>query len=391
MKRGQGSRLWDEEGREYLDYVLSWGALILGHAPCEVVEAIKRRLFSGTHFGTCTEIEVLFAEMVVELFSSVDMVRMVNSGTEATMSAVRLARGYTGRELLLQFAGCYHGHADPFLVGAGSGLLTYDLPESPGIPRAVGEKTIVAEYNHPEMVEEIFAHRGEEIAGVIVEPVAANMGVVPPRIEFLTRLRELTRKYGALLIFDEVITGFRLGLSGAQGYYGIEVDLTTLGKIIGGGLPVGAYGGRRKIMEHVAPRGPVYQAGTLSGNPLVLEAGYATLQKLITHPSLYDELEEKTKTLVDGLLSIFRTSGISVWINQVGSMFTLFFTPEPVNDYQSARRADTSLYGRFFRAMLEKGVYLPPSQFEACFLSTAHTEEDLAYTLEAASQAVKNL
>lgn len=391
IKQGKGSRLFSKNGQEYLDYILSWGALILGHLPEVVVNAIQEQLHKGTSFGMCTEIEVLFAEQIVELIPSIEMMRMVNSGTEATMSAVRLARGHTGRDLVVKFSGCYHGHADTFLVQAGSGFLTHGLPNSQGILQEVVRKTLVVEYNNLETLEILFAQRGEEIACVIVEPVAGNMGVVPSNPLFLSHLRKLTKQYGVLLIFDEVITGFRLGLSGAQGYYGIKPDLTTLGKIIGGGLPVGAYGGRKTIMEKLAPQGGVYQAGTLSGNPIALSAGYATIKTLVLNPHLYQKLEEMTKRLVLGMKSIMQERGIPVWINWVGSMFTPFFAFDPVVDYRSALRADTKLYGKFFHAMLQEGICIPPSQFEAWFLSTAHTDEDIDRTLEATLQAVKQL
>ncbi|MGQ9747111.1 MAG: glutamate-1-semialdehyde 2,1-aminomutase [Candidatus Caldatribacteriaceae bacterium] len=391
IKQGKGSCLLSEDGQEYLDYVLSWGALILGHLPEVVVNVIQEQLHKGTSFGMCTEIEVLFAEQIVKLIPSIEMIRMVNSGTEATMSAVRLARGHTGRDLVVKFSGCYHGHADTFLVQAGSGFLTHSLPNSQGILQEVVQKTVVVNYNDSETLEMLFDQKGEEIACVIVEPVAGNMGVVPPTPFFLSHLRKLTEKYGVLLIFDEVITGFRLGLSGAQGYYGIKPDLTTLGKIIGGGLPVGAYGGGKTIMEKLAPQGMVYQAGTLAGNPLALRVGYATVKNLVLNPHLYQKLEEMTKRLVLGMKSIMQERGIPIWINWIGSMFTPFFTSDPVVDYHSALRADITLYRRFFHAMLQEGIFIPPSQFEAWFLSTAHTDEDINRTLEATSKALKKL
>lgn len=391
IRRGYGSRIWDEDGNEYIDYVLSWGPLILGHAHPDVVEAIKNQVEKGTSFGACTEIEVLLAEKIVESISSVEVVRLVNSGTEATMSAIRLARGYTKRKYVVKFSGCYHGHSDGLLIKGGSGLVTFGVPDSAGVPEEIAGLTIVAPYNDEEKVAEIFAEKGDEIAAVIVEPVAGNMGVVPPKEGFLEALREITKKYGALLIFDEVITGFRLSYSGAQGYYGIEPDLTTLGKIIGGGLPVGAYRGREDIMRLVSPEGPVYQAGTLSGNPLATAAGYATLKVLSENPGIYDKMDRLAEKLCQGLKDIMERAKIPVFINRAGSMLTMFFTGEEVKDYDSALKADTKMYAAFFREMLKRGVYLPPSQFEAVFLSAAHTEEDVEKTLEAAESAAGTL
>ncbi|MCF6095556.1 glutamate-1-semialdehyde 2,1-aminomutase [Thermovorax subterraneus] len=391
IRRGYGSKIWDEDGNEYIDYVLSWGPLILGHAHPDVVEAIKNQVEKGTSFGACTEMEVLLAEKIVESIPSVEVVRLVNSGTEATMSAIRLARGYTKRKYIIKFAGCYHGHSDGLLIKGGSGLVTFGVPDSAGVPEEIAGLTIVAPYNDEEKVAEIFAEKGDEIAAVIVEPVAGNMGVVPPKKGFLEALREITKKYGALLIFDEVITGFRLSYSGAQGYYGIEPDLTTLGKIIGGGLPVGAYGGREEIMRLVSPEGPVYQAGTLSGNPLATAAGYATLKVLSENPGIYDKMERLSEKLCRGLKEIMERAKIPVFINRAGSMLTMFFTGEEVKDYDSALKADTKMYAAFFREMLKRGVYLPPSQFESVFLSAAHTEEDVEKTLEAAESAAKVL
>lgn len=387
IRRGYGSKIWDEDGNEYIDYVLSWGPLILGHSHPEVVEAIKNQVEKGTSFGACTQLEVLLAEEIVRSIPSVEVVRLVNSGTEATMSAIRLARGYTKRKYIIKFAGCYHGHSDGLLIKGGSGLVTFGVPDSAGVPEEIAGLTIVAPYNGEEKVAEIFAEKGDEIAAVIVEPVAGNMGVVPPKKGFLEALREITKKYGALLIFDEVITGFRLSYSGAQGYYGIEPDLTTLGKIIGGGLPVGAYGGREEIMRLVSPEGPVYQAGTLSGNPLATAAGYATLKVLSENPGIYDKMERLSEKLCRGLKEIMERAKIPVFINRAGSMLTMFFTGEEVKDYDSALKADTMMYAAFFREMLKRGVYLPPSQFESVFLSAAHTEEDVEKTLEAAESA----
>jgi glutamate-1-semialdehyde 2,1-aminomutase len=356
-----------------------------------VVEAIKNQVEKGTSFGACTLLEVLLAEEIVRSIPSVEVVRLVNSGTEATMSAIRLARGYTKRKYIIKFAGCYHGHSDGLLIKGGSGLVTFGVPDSAGVPEEIAGLTIVAPYNNEEKVAEIFAEKGDEIAAVIVEPVAGNMGVVPPKKGFLEALREITKKYGALLIFDEVITGFRLSYSGAQGYYGIEPDLTTLGKIIGGGLPVGAYGGREEIMRLVSPEGPVYQAGTLSGNPLATAAGYATLKVLSENPGIYDKMERLAEKLCRGLKEIMERAKIPVFINRAGSMLTMFFTGEEVKDYDSALKADTTMYAAFFREMLKRGVYLPPSQFESVFLSAAHTEEDVEKTLEAAESAAGTL
>lgn len=389
MARVLGSRLFDVEGRGYLDYCMSWGALILGHAHPAVVEAVKKQVECGTSFGTCHELEVLMAEKICDAFPSVEMIRLTNSGTEAVMSALRLARGYTGRTLVVKFRGCYHGHVDSLLIQGGSGLLTLGNPDSLGVPEAFAQTTILLPYNHPEGVEEAFSRWGENIAAVIVEPVAGNMGVVVPQKGFLETLRRITLRYGALLVFDEVITGFRVSYSGAQGYYGIIPDLTVLGKIIGGGLPIGAYGGRREIMQKVAPEGGVYQAGTLSGNPLSLAAGYAVLDYLAKNKWVYTLLEEKTRRLVLELGKIFAQRGIPVRINQIGSMLTIFFTDQEVWDSESALQARQNLYAQFFWAMFQKGIYLPPSQFEALFLSLAHSDDDVELTLEMVAETVK--
>ncbi|MEN3186895.1 MAG: glutamate-1-semialdehyde 2,1-aminomutase [Atribacterota bacterium] len=382
VDRALGSHLLDVEGRSYLDYCMSWGAIILGHAHPVVVEAIESQVRRGTSFGTCHELEVLMAERICEALPSTEMVRFTSSGTEAVMSALRLARGYTGRTLIVKFSGCYHGHVDSLLVRGGSGLLTLGVPDSLGVPEAFAQTTILLSYNHIEEVEETFSRWGERIAAVIVEPVAGNMGVVIPRREFLETLRQITLQYGTLLIFDEVITGFRISYSGAQGYYGITPDLTVLGKIVGGGLPVGVYGGRRAIMQHVAPEGKVYQAGTLSGNPLTLSAGYAVLTYLKDHPEVYRELEHKARRLALGMESIFQDVGIPVHVNQIGSMLTLFFNQETVHDDIGALRTDRKRYAWFFHEMLHRGVYLPPSPFEAMFLSLEHRDDDINFTLE---------
>ncbi len=385
---GAGPFLIDVDGQEYIDYVASWGPLILGHAHPEVVSAVQAAAESGTSFGAPTWMEVELARLICEFVPSVEMVRLVNSGTEATMSAVRLARGYTGRKKIIKFDGCYHGHADSFLVKAGSGVATLGIPGSPGVPEEIVSNTISLPYNDLEAVHKAFEKMGEEIAAVIVEPIAGNMGVIPPKEGFLQGLREITLKHGALLIFDEVITGFRVGLSGAQGLYGVTPDLTCLGKIIGGGLPVGAYGGKAEIMKHIAPDGPVYQAGTLSGNPIAVAAGLATL-RILSRPGIYERLEELSKRLAEGLAKAAKEAGAKVTFNRVGSMMTCFFREGEVIDFASAAASDTERYGKFWREMLARGVYLAPSQFEAAFVSLAHTEEEIDYTIEAAREAFK--
>ncbi|MGB9766788.1 MAG: glutamate-1-semialdehyde 2,1-aminomutase [Sulfurihydrogenibium sp.] len=390
IQKGKGCRIWDVDGNEYIDYVLSWGPLILGHAHDQVINAIKQVSNYGTSFGAPTELEIKMAKAVIDAVKSVEMVRFVNSGTEATMSAIRLARGYTKRKKIVKFDGCYHGHGDSLLVSAGSGVATLGIPGTPGIPEELASLTIVLPYNDIEAVEEAFKKYGEDIACVIIEPVAGNMGVVAPSKEYHQKLREITKKYGSLLIFDEVMTGFRLAYGGAQELYGIEPDLTTFGKVIGGGLPVGAYGGKKEIMEYVAPVGPVYQAGTLSGNPLAMAAGLKQLE-LLKELNPYQELDEKGKILEDGFRSIAQETGVPVQINRVGSMITVFFTDKPVKDFATAKTSDTQKFAKFFRCMLEKGVYLPASQFEAFFLSTAHSKEDLYQTLEKARECFKNL
>ena len=381
VQRGSGSRVWDEDGNEFIDYVCSWGPLILGHAHPNVVQALKQAAERGTSFGAPTVLETRLAGMVCEALPSVDMVRFVNSGTEAAMSAVRLARGSTGRDKLVKFAGCYHGHSDGLLARAGSGVATLGLPDSPGVPAGYTQSTLVAPYNDLDAVRRLFEHH-PDIAAVIVEPVAANMGVVPPQPSFLEGLRELTRSSGALLIFDEVITGFRLAYGGAQELYGVMPDLTCLGKVIGGGLPVGAYGGRADIMRMVAPEGPVYQAGTLSGNPLAMTAGIETLS-VLRQGDVYVELERKATRLEEGIAAAASKAGVTVRISRVGSLLTAFFTAEPVTDYESAKSADTERFGKFFRSLLERGIYWPPSQFEAAFVSLAHSDDDIETTIEA--------
>ena len=389
IRGAAGSRVVDEDEREYIDYIASWGPMILGHGRPEVVAAIREAAGRGTSYGAPTLAEIAMAERIVSAFPSVETVRMVSSGTEATMTAIRLARGWTGREKIVKFIGCYHGHADSLLVRAGSGVATLGIPGSPGIPRSLAELTIPVPFNNADAVREVFARFGEEIACIIVEPVAGNMGVVPPRPGFLETLREVTRENGALLIFDEVITGFRLAYGGWQTLTGIGPDLTCLGKIIGGGLPVGAVGGNRTIMEHLAPTGPVYQAGTLSGNPLAMAAGITTLD--ILRDASYEEIDRRAADLGAGFLDLFRTKGIPVRINRVGSMFTLFFTAEDVVDFETASHSDTALYARFFRGMLAAGINLAPAQFEAGFVSFAHTDNDIARTVEACEKALKTL
>jgi len=389
IRGAAGSRVVDEDGREYIDYIASWGPMILGHGRPEVVAAIREAAGRGTSYGAPTLAEIAMAERIVSAFPSVETVRMVSSGTEATMTAIRLARGWTGREKIVKFIGCYHGHADSLLVKAGSGVATLGIPGSPGIPRSLAELTIPVPFNNADAVREVFARFGEEIACIIVEPVAGNMGVVPPRPGFLETLREVTRENGALLIFDEVITGFRLAYGGWQTLTGIGPDLTCLGKIIGGGLPVGAVGGNRTILEHLAPTGPVYQAGTLSGNPLAMAAGITTLD--ILRDASYEEIDRRAADLGAGFLDLFRIKGIPVRINRVGSMFTLFFTAEDVVDFETASHSDTALYARFFRGMLAAGINLAPAQFEAGFVSFAHTDNDIARTVEACEKALKTL
>jgi glutamate-1-semialdehyde 2,1-aminomutase len=390
MASGKGASMTDVDGKSYIDYVLSWGPLILGHAHPEVVEALTKAAETGTSFGACTPREVDLAERIVEAYPSIERVRLVNSGTEATLSALRVARAATGRDKILKFEGCYHGHGDSLLVKAGSGVATLGLPDSPGVPRALAQLTLTVPFNDVPALEQAFRAHRNELAAVIVEPVVGNMGCVPPALGFLQRLRDLTHEQGTVLIFDEVMTGFRVAYGGAQQLYKIDPDMTTLGKGIGGGLPVGAYGGKTRLMDLVAPAGPVYQAGTLSGNPLAVAAGLKTLE-ILRRPGLYERLDSLTGKLTDGLAAEAVTAGVALTLNRVGSMFTAFLTPDPVTNYESAKKSDASAYGSFFRSLLESGVYFPPSQFEAAFVSTSHSEGDVSATLQAASYAFSGL
>lgn len=390
VSRAEGSRLWDVEGKEYIDFLMSWGPLILGHAHPRVVRTIQEQALKGLSYGLTNEHEITLAELVVSSVPSVQMVRFVSSGTEATMSAIRLARGYTGRKYVVKFDGCYHGHVDGLLVSAGSGVATLGIPGTPGVPEDIAKLTIVVPYNDLSALEETFRRYGEDIACVIVEPVAGNMGVVLPKEGFLQGIKELAQRYGALCICDEVITNFRLSKGGAQELFKVEPDITCMGKILGGGMPLGAYGGRREIMEKVAPEGPVYQAGTLSGNPISVIAGIATLEELFKlNP--YKNLEELTKRLTSGIGELLNRKGIPHRINQIASMFTIFFTDREVYDYESAKSSDRELFARFFRALLREGVLIPPAQFEAWFLSTAHKEEDIDIALERIERALSSL
>lgn len=390
IQKGSGPYLFDVDGNRYIDYVLSWGPLILGHAHPRVVAAIQRAAENGTSYGAPSPLEVDLARLIQRYMPGLEMMRFVNSGTEATMSALRLARAFTNRSKIIKFEGCYHGHADLLLVQAGSGVATLGLPDSPGVPPATVEDTLVARFNDLDSVAILFSQFPREIAAIIVEPVAGNMGVVPPLPGFLQGLRDLTNAHGALLIFDEVMTGFRVHLGGAQALYGIKPDLTTLGKVIGGGLPVGAYGGRREIMEMVAPSGPVYQAGTLSGNPLAMTAGIATLE-VLQSSELWDDMVASTEKLVNGIVNKAQSAGIPLQGNRVGTMFSAFFTSTPVHDWTTAKTSDASRFAKYFQGMLEQGVYLAPSQFEAGFLSTTHDRDVIETTLDAAETVFQNL
>jgi glutamate-1-semialdehyde 2,1-aminomutase len=387
---GKGSRLTDVDGNSYIDYVGSWGPLILGHCHPEVMEALAKVLETGTSFGACTASEVELAEQIQKAFPSIQRVRLVNSGTEATLSALRVARAATRREKILKFEGCYHGHADSLLVKAGSGVATLGLPDSPGVPAALAALTLTAPFNDLAALDRIFDAHRNQIAAAIVEPVVGNMGCVPPKPGFLEKLRAVTAEQGTVLILDEVMTGFRVVRGGAQGLYNLQPDLTTLGKIIGGGLPVGAYGGKAALMDQVAPAGPVYQAGTLSGNPLAVAAGLKTLE-ILQRPEIYERLEAISAKLEEGINSEARRAGVPLTVNRVGSMLTAFFTAGPVTDYESAKKSDTAAFGQFFRSLIEHGVYFPPSQFEAAFVSAAHTEQDIAETIQKVGHAFNEM
>ena len=391
ISRAKGAKIYDVDGNEFIDYIGSWGPMILGHAHARVIEAIKTAAADGTSFGASSEKEIELAKLVKAFVPSVEVVRMVNSGTEATMSAMRLARGFTGRDKIIKFEGCYHGHGDSFLSKAGSGVATLGLPDSPGVTRSTAADTLNAIYNDIASVERLVEENRGMIAAVFIEPVGGNMGCVPAEAEFLRALREICTAEGILLIFDEVMTGFRLARGGAQELYGVTPDLTTFGKVIGGGLPVGAYGGRREIMEMIAPAGPVYQAGTLSGNPLAMTAGAETLRIIDEDPDFYAKVDAAGARIEEGIRDSLNCSGRNLTFNRVGSMFTLFFTPDPVTDFASAKRSDTAAFSAFFNSMLEQGIYLPPSQFEACFISAAHSGQDVADTLKAAEIALDGI
>jgi glutamate-1-semialdehyde 2,1-aminomutase len=386
--RGKGSHIWDADGNEYIDYVGSWGPLILGHAHPEVVEAVERANRNGASFGACTPMEAELADAVIEAFPSIVKVRFVSSGTEATMSAIRVARAFTQRKHIIKFEGCYHGHADSLLVKAGSGVATLGIPGSAGVLEELAQFTLALPFNHRQAVEDTFKKFPDQVACLIVEPVVGNMGCVPPQKGYLEFLREITARNGTVLIFDEVMTGFRLAFGGAQQLYRIKPDMTTLGKIIGGGLPVGAYGGRAEIMEMIAPLGPVYQAGTLSGNPLAMAAGLATLRHLKLHPDIYPQLEQRSSELVKGILESAKKRGVPLKANRVGSMFTWFFQKKEIHDWDTAAKSDTQAFAQFHRGMLDRGIYLPPSQYEAAFLSAAHSPEDIRKTIEAARESL---
>jgi len=391
IKRATGAYIIDNEDKQYIDYVASWGPMILGHAHPEVIQVVKDTAENGLSFGAPTEIETKMADKVCELLPSMDLVRMVSSGTEATMSAIRLARGFTGRDTIVKFEGCYHGHSDSLLVKAGSGALTLGVPTSPGVPAALAENTLTLDYNNLDMVRDCFKQYGDKIACIIVEPVAGNMNCIPPVPGFLEGLREVCDEHGSVLIFDEVMTGFRVALGGVQSYYNIKPDLTTLGKVIGGGMPVGAFGGKREIMEHIAPLGPVYQAGTLSGNPVAMAAGLKTLE-LISAPGFYDALNVKVNKLVDGILEKAKAAGIAMTSNTIGGMFGLFFTEaDNVTDFQQATQCNIDRFKAFYHGMLNEGVYLAPSAYEAGFVSLAHTDEDIQKTIDAAEKVFSTL
>ncbi len=391
VKSARGAYVTDEDGNRFLDYIGSWGPMILGHASDIALKGVEEVIRAGTSFGAATAVEVDVAKLICDAYPSIDMVRMVNSGTEAAMSALRVARGYTGRDMILKFEGCYHGHSDALLVKSGSGTLTYGIPTSAGVAADTAKHTIVGKYNDLISLKEIFENDGKRIAAVIVEPVPGNMGVVPPKIEFLMELRRKTKEYGTLLIFDEVITGFRLAFGGAQEYFGIKPDITCLGKIIGGGLPVGAYGGKRDIMNVVAPLGGVYQAGTLSGNPVAMHMGLNVLRYLQSHKELYKQMEENAKRLQEGFETNIADTGIKAVTTRVGGMLGIFFTDQCVKTYEDVMMSDTAMYARYFRGMLERGVLMPPSQFEGIFLSAAHTTDDIDKTIEINRRVLKEI
>jgi glutamate-1-semialdehyde 2,1-aminomutase len=383
MKSAKGPYLFDEDGNQYIEFINSWGPMILGHASEVVQKAVQEAIPNSLSFGAPTRKEIEIAELIVEMVPSIEKVRMVNSGTEATMSAIRVARGYTGRNKMIKFEGCYHGHGDSFLIAAGSGAITLGVPDSPGVTKGVAEDTLTAPYNDIEAVKKLVEANKDQVAAIILEPVAGNMGLVLPQDNFLKQLRDLCTQEGIVLIFDEVMTGFRLSPGGAQQLYGVTPDMTTLGKIIGGGMPVGAYGGKKEIMNFVAPAGPVYQAGTLSGNPIAMSAGMAMLNHLKTNPSVYKNLEHTTTTIVAGMKENMAKLGLNYTINQIGSMFSIFFTEQPVTDFESAKTSDTALFGRYFNSMLQRGIYLAPSQYESLFVSTSITDELVEQYLKA--------
>jgi glutamate-1-semialdehyde 2,1-aminomutase len=389
IKRGEGSKLIDVDGNEFIDYIGSWGPHLFGHNPSFIKEALLRAIENGTSFGAPSELEVNIAKLITELIPSVELVRMVNSGTEATMSAVRAARGFTGKEKIIKFEGCYHGHADFFLIKAGSGALTLGIPTSPGVTKGNAADTLIADYNDIESVKKLIKANKKQIAAIIIEPVAGNMGVVKAEKEFLNELKNICSEEKIILIFDEVMSGFRVAKGGAQELFNIKPDLSTFGKIIGGGLPVGAFGGKKEIMEMIAPSGPVYQAGTLSGNPLAMAAGYAALNYIKSNPDLYTKLEEKSSYLEKGFKENLKSSGKNFSVNRAGSMLTLFFTEEEVVDFKTAVKSNTDLFGKYFNEMLKRGIYLPPSQFEALFISAAHSKEDLEKTIGASLESLK--
>jgi len=391
ITKGEGSKFWDADGNEFIDYIGSWGPHLFGHNPSFIKDALLKAVENGTSFGAPTELEVEMAKIITELVPSVEMVRMVNSGTEATMSAVRAARGYTGKEKFIKFEGCYHGHADYFLIKAGSGALTLGVPTSPGVTKGNAADTLLADYNDIESVKKLIASNKNEIAAIIIEPVAGNMGVVKVKNDFINKLRSICNEEKIVLIFDEVMTGFRVAAGGAQEVLGIKPDLSTFGKIIGGGLPVGAFGGKKEIMEKIAPSGPVYQAGTLSGNPLAMAAGYAALKHIKENPAIYKKLEEKSLYLENGFKENLKSVGKNYALNRVGSMMCMFFTEGTVDDFRSAVKSDTVLYGKYFHEMLKRGIYLAPAKFEALFVSTAHTKEDLDITIQANIEAMKQI